>query len=176
MINKLFLVLPLVIFVFISSIFYFGLNNESGEQLPSAFLNKSSPELILEVMDRKPLPTSDDLILPEIKIVNFWASWCGPCRAEHSNLDRLSEMGYNLIGINYKDDPNLALAFLEELGNPYKKVGADSSGRTGINWGIYGIPETFLIDANGTIILRHAGPLTDSVIENKVLPYIQNMR
>ena len=176
MIYKLFFVLPLAVFIFISSIFYFGLSNQDREQLPSAFLEEQSPELKLELIAGKSLPTSQDLMLPNIKIVNFWASWCGPCRAEHKNLERLSDMGYTLIGVNYKDEPRQALSFLKELGDPYKKVGSDRSGRTGIDWGIYGIPETFLVDAKGTIIMRHAGPLTDSVVERKVLPYLKESR
>ncbi len=105
-----------------------------------------------------------------MKLVNFWASWCAPCRAEHPNLDKLAGEGVTILGVNYKDDPEKALKFLGELGNPFKAVGADSQGRTGLDWGIYGVPETFVVDGSGKVVLRFAGPLTQAVIEQTIRP------
>ena len=104
-------------------------------------------------------PTAADLTAPGVKLVNFWASWCGPCRVEHPVLTALAAEGVPVIGINYKDDPDKARAFLAELGDPYAKIGADDSGRTGLDWGIYGVPETFVVDGAGKVVMRYPGPL-----------------
>ncbi len=105
-----------------------------------------------------------------MKLVNYWASWCAPCRVEHPTLEELAAEGVPIYGINYKDDPAKALAFLAELGNPYVAMGADASGRTALDWGVYGVPETFVIDGDGTVILRFAGPITGSVLEKTIRP------
>ena len=173
MYRKLFLIMPLAIFIFLSTVFYLGLNRENPNELPSALISANAPELYLDAMKGKIKPNYDDLTLPTIKLVNFWASWCGPCRAEHANLETISRLGYRIIGINYKDNSSKAIDFLDELGDPYSKVGSDSSGRTGINWGIYGVPETFIIDNNGIIIMRHAGPITNSVLQKKLIPLLE---
>ena len=107
-----------------------------------------------------------------MKLVNFWASWCAPCRAEHPLLSELAAEGVPVLGINYKDEPDKALAFLGELGDPFARVGADASGRTGLDWGLYGVPETFVVDEAGTILLRHAGPLTPDVLEDRLRPLL----
>jgi len=119
------------------------------------------------------LPTFSqaDLDQPEIKVVNFWASWCAPCRVEHPNIQALADLGIPVYGVNYKDKPNQALSFLESLSNPYKKIGTDE-GRTGLDWGLYGVPETFIIDANGKVLMRHAGPVTKEILDTKLLPLI----
>ena len=107
-----------------------------------------------------------------VKLVNFWASWCAPCRAEHPNLEALAEEGYPIYGVNYKDDPEKALAFLDELGNPYEGVAADGEGRTAIDWGVYGVPETFVIDADGKVIFRFAGPITQRALQDRIRPVL----
>jgi len=117
-------------------------------------------------------PAPDALTAPGLKLVNFWASWCAPCRAEHPLLTELARDGVPIIGVNYKDEGTDARAFLDELGNPYVAVGVDDSGRTGIEWGLYGVPETFVIDDEGTVLLRHAGPLTRQVYDRHFAPIL----
>ena len=95
----------------------------------------------------------------EIILVNFFASWCVPCRVEHAFMQSLSNEGIKIIGINYKDDPQQAIQWLEELGNPYSNVAIDSNGRIAIDWGVYGIPETFIVNTDNIIQYRHVGPL-----------------
>jgi cytochrome c biogenesis protein CcmG/thiol:disulfide interchange protein DsbE len=111
-----------------------------------------------------------------VKLVNFWASWCAPCRAEHPILSELAAQGITVHGVNYKDDPAKAQAFLAELGNPYATIGADPAGRTAIDWGLYGVPETFVIDGSGTVVLRFAGPITRQELDRKILPAIRKAR
>ena len=160
--------LPVIIFLFVILTFYFALKFNNSDEIPSNLIKKIAPKIELTPLSDKALPSSLDLIAPEIKFVNFWASWCAPCRAEHPMLKKIAELNFSVIGVNYKDDPEKALAFLDELGDPYTKVGADLSGRNGLNWGLYGVPETFIIDESGKILLRHAGPITTTIFENKL--------
>lgn len=165
--------LPPAIFLLLVGVFLIGLNRDDPDQLPTALKGKQAPELTVTPLGMLPLLTDPDIQNEEVKLVNFWASWCAPCRAEHPNLEALSKTGVVIHGINYKDDETKALGFLQELGNPYRKIGADTTGRTGLNYGLYGVPETFVISQEGRIVLRHAGPITQSVLENSILPAIK---
>ena len=166
------LFIPIIAFIFISGTFYLALKFNSLYELPSALIKKSAPKSKLTPLGEKELPSNSDFDEPEIKLVNFWASWCAPCRAEHPMLEQIAKLGYPIIGINYKDEPKKALEFLKTLGDPYAKVGSDLSGRAGIEWGLYGVPETFVIDKNGKIILRHAGPITSTSFNKKFQPLL----
>ena len=168
------LLLPPVIFVSLGLAFAFGLSRENPDELPSALLETAAPALDLPaLLPDTPAPGPDDLTAPGVKLVNFWASWCGPCRAEHPTLTRLADAGVPIIGVNYKDNPDNARSFLSELGNPYAKIGTDESGRAAIDWGLYGVPETYVIDGEGKILLRYPGPVTQRVLEERVLPVIE---
>ena len=115
-----------------------------------------------------------DLAKGEPTIVNVWASWCVPCHEEHPLLLELAKQpGVRLYGINYKDDPAAARRFLGRYGNPFARVGADRSGRVAIDWGVYGVPETYVIGGDGKIAFRHVGPLTEDAIKEKLLPLVQ---
>jgi cytochrome c biogenesis protein CcmG/thiol:disulfide interchange protein DsbE len=134
-------------------------------------VGRPAPEIAqVTALGAGPPPTDADLRAPGVKLVKFWASWCGPCRFEHPVLTGLADEGVPVIGINYKDEPAKALAFLEELGDPYAKVGADASGRIGLDWGIYGVPETFVVGSEGTVLLRFPGPLDPTVVEKRIRP------
>lgn len=168
------LLLPPVIFLSLGLAFALGLSRENPNELPSALQNTAAPVLDLPaLLTDVPTPGADALTAPGVKLVNFWASWCGPCRAEHPTLERLAKAGLPIIGVNYKDNPNNARKFLAELGNPYVQIGTDKSGRTGIDWGLYGVPETFVIDGDGKIVMRYPGPVTKRILAERILPAIE---
>jgi cytochrome c biogenesis protein CcmG, thiol:disulfide interchange protein DsbE len=171
--RNLLLILPPLAFLVFAAVAYIGLTRENPDELPSALVGQPAPEIDRTVALRDdPPPTDADLRAPGVKLVNFWASWCGPCRAEHPLLRELSAGGLPVIGVNYKDAPDKALGFLAELGDPYTKIGADESGRTGLDWGIYGVPETFVVGPDGTILLHFPGPLTRDTLETRIRPAI----
>lgn len=172
---RLLMFLPPVIFVALGALFFFGMFREDPDALPSTMIGRSAPPVALEALPG--LASFDDASLRsgEVVLVNFWASWCGPCRAEHPYLEQLAEQGIKIYGVNYKDQPDKAIGFLEELGNPFAAVGADS-GRVGLDWGLYGVPETFVIDGDGVVRLRFAGPISPLVLETRIMPAIEAAR
>lgn len=171
--RNLLLFLPPVFFAAFAAMAYLALRSPD-EGLPSALAGRGAPSLEAAMALRDdPAPDDAALTAPGVKLVNFWASWCAPCRVEHPHLTTLAESGIPVIGVNYKDRPENALAFLNELGDPYAAIGADTTGRIGIDWGLYGVPETFVIDGEGRVMLRHAGPITPGVLENRLLPAIE---
>ncbi|WP_233416945.1 DsbE family thiol:disulfide interchange protein [Halovulum marinum] len=168
------MLIPPVLFLAFAGVLLMGLWREAPDELPSALAGRTAPALELPPLDGLgvPAPGPDALTADGIKLVNFWASWCGPCRAEHPTLEAMAEAGVPIIGVNYKDQPEDALGFLRELGNPFTAVGVDAAGRAGIDWGIYGLPETFVIDADGKVLLRHPGPITRAVYETRFQPLL----
>ncbi|MDR9484038.1 MAG: DsbE family thiol:disulfide interchange protein [Sediminimonas sp.] len=166
---------PPLIFAAIAAIFWVGMARENPDELPSALTGQPAPAVEVIPLGQAPVFGDDDLRSGEARLVNFWASWCVPCRAEHPNLEKLAADGVTIYGVNYKDKPGDALGFLEELGNPFAAMGADANGKMGINWGVYGVPETYLIDGEGRIVLRHAGPITQRVIDNKLRPAMETL-
>lgn len=164
------MILPPVMFAGLALAFWVGMQN--GDQaLPSTMEGRPAPAISVTALGNGPMVTQEDMSAPGVKLVNFWASWCQPCRVEHPMLDALASEGVVIHGINYKDEAGAALGFLEELGNPYAKIGADS-GRMAIDWGVYGVPETFVIDGDGKVVLRWAGPITADVLERTIRPAI----
>ena len=144
--------------------------------LPSALIDKPVPEFELAPIEGRQLGLkSSDLKSAGLSLVNVWASWCPPCRVEHPYLMSLAEKGVTIFGINYRDKPADALRFLESLGDPYKRIGADTTGRVSIDWGIYGYPETFLVDRTGRIRYRHVGPISPQVIETVLNPLMDKI-
>ena len=162
--------LPVALFAGLAVLFYWGMSRKDPEALPSMFIGKPAGAVELTPLgDLKPF-TEADLKDGKVKIVNFWASWCAPCRAEHPSLKALAAEGVTIYGVNYKDRPDDALAFLAELGSPYTLTGADPTGRMGIDWGTYGVPESFVIDGQGRVVMRYAGPITEPTIASDIRP------
>ena len=118
----------------------------------------------------KPVKSFDE---GKVYVVEFWATWCGPCRVEHPFLMQLAAEGVQIHGFNYKDTPGQARAFLDELGDPYTRVGEDRTGRAGIEWGVYGVPETFVINGDGMIVYKHVGPIQNRDLETRIRPAIE---
>ncbi|GGE40214.1 DsbE family thiol:disulfide interchange protein [Actibacterium pelagium] len=164
--------LPPLIFAGLVAVFLLGMHRDDPDALPSTMEGRQAPPLALTEFEGE-VVTDADLKTPGVKLVNYWASWCGPCRAEHPQLMTLAEEGIAIYGINYKDDPANAKGFLDELGDPYVKSGADLQGRTALNWGLYGVPETFVIDENGVVLLRFAGPITRPILDQRIRPLLK---
>ncbi|MDQ7079900.1 MAG: DsbE family thiol:disulfide interchange protein [Paracoccaceae bacterium] len=165
------MVLPPVLFLAIAAMFMWGLGRENPNELPSTLQGKLAPTLKLEPLGDLPVLTDDLIRKPGVKLVNFWASWCVSCRVEHPNLLKLSKAGVTLYGIDYKDKPEDGLKYLSEFENPFLAIGADS-GRQAIEFGVYGVPETFVIDGNGRIVLRFPGPITARTWNRTIRPAI----
>jgi len=153
-----------------------GTGQKSLNYLPSALIDKPAPKFILPPINNDGEGFSTEMLYGKISLVNIWASWCIPCRAEHPFLMELARNGFTIYGINYKDEPKNADRFLQVLGNPYLAVGADSSGLTSIDWGVYGYPETFIIDRRGYIRYRHVGPISATDLSNKILPILRRLK
>ena len=167
------MLLPPLIFAGLAGMFIWGMGREDPKQLPSALAGKDAPRVQLTPLGTGAPFTDADLRDGEIKLVNFWASWCAPCRVEHPNLEALAAKGVEILGVNYKDTPEQALKFLGDLGNPYAAIGADATGRMALDWGVYGVPETFVVDGEGKVLFRFAGPVTERVIESRLRPVLE---
>jgi cytochrome c biogenesis protein CcmG/thiol:disulfide interchange protein DsbE len=143
--------------------------------VPSALLGKPAPDFALPPLEGadRPALAAADLRGDRPVLVNFFASWCVPCVIEHPQLMRLARDGVPVLGIAYKDKPADSLGFLRRHGNPFARLGVDQPGRVAIDWGLYGVPETYLVDKAGIIRWRWAGPLTDEVLDNQLLPLLR---
>jgi cytochrome c biogenesis protein CcmG/thiol:disulfide interchange protein DsbE len=140
-------------------------------------VDKSAPKFTLPPVLGSDDGLSTQDLVGHVSLVNVFASWCVPCRAEHPLFMELGEIGeVPLYGINYKDPPEQARAWLDELGDPYTRIGADRDGRVGIEWGVYGVPETYVIAADGTIAYRHVGPITRTILQDTIMPIVRNLK
>ena len=161
------LALPLLAFLALAAIFWFRLGDGDPSRIPSALIGRPAPQTALPplqglVRDRAQVPGLDPTVFKaKVSIVNVWASWCVPCHEEAALLNELSkDKRLQLVGINYKDAPEDALRFLGRHGNPFGIVGVDGNGRGGVEWGVYGVPETFVVGRDGRIVYKLIGPLT----------------
>jgi cytochrome c biogenesis protein CcmG, thiol:disulfide interchange protein DsbE len=176
--------LPVVLFGVLALMFFFALRTGDPSKLPSTLIGKLAPRLELAALEglndngvNVPGITPADLTRGTPVIVNFWASWCAPCVGEHPLLIILKEKtGVPLIGVNYKDQAVGARRFLGRYGNPFNAVGVDPNGRAAIEWGVYGMPETFILDAQGRIAHKHIGAITPEALENVLIPAIEKAR
>ncbi len=169
-------VVPPVVFLGLAGLFYAGMQREDPDALPSTFVGRAAPALEAAPFGEYAGFDRDLLEEEGVKLVNFWASWCVPCRVEHPQLEGLAAQGIPIYGVNYKDDPEDAAAFLAELGNPFAELGADAEGRVARDWGVYGVPETYVIDGEGRVLERLAGPLTQRSLDDQILPAIERAR
>ena len=149
--------------------------SRNPNQLPSVLIGKPAPDVPLPLLQSSRAELALDAYQGQPLLVNFFASWCAPCRAEAPALEHLSKR-ISIIGIAYKDRPQDTLQFLEQYGNPFVAIGRDDDGRAGMAWGVYGVPETYLIDPSGQIKWRHAGPLTRDVITTQLLAKLSEMQ
>lgn len=172
--RRLLFILPVVVFAGLLAWFAKGLTQDP-RKLPSALIDRPAPEFDLPPLGTRPGLAKSDLA-GEVTLVNFFASWCVPCRVEHPMLMRLAEEGkVRVVGVDYKDKPEDAQALLTQLGDPYKRIGVDRSGRVAIDFGVYGVPETYLIDREGRIRFRQVGPLTPDDYQKHVLPLLKEL-
>jgi cytochrome c biogenesis protein CcmG/thiol:disulfide interchange protein DsbE len=168
--------LPVLVFLGLAALFFVRL--ESGGDLtaiPSALIGQKAPATSLPALSGLGLPgLESDGFAGKVTLVNVWASWCAPCRQEHPILMELARDGrFAISGLNYKDQPENARRFLGSLGNPYGAVGVDQAGRTAIDWGVYGVPETFVVGRKGDIIYKHVGPLTPEAVTASLMPAVE---
>ena len=163
--KKKILVLPTILFLSILFIFFYLLIiNRNPSEIPSALINKKVPDFITTSLIKKNDFISKDIFGKEKVIVNFFATWCKPCLDEHEYIMNLSKKtGVKIIGINYKDNRNNTIKWLKKLGNPYSIIAEDKNGNVAIDWGVYGIPETFIVDSKGIIKYRHIGPINKTI-------------
>jgi len=171
------IVAPLVALAALVAVFALSIDRDPG-LVRSVLIDRPAPQFELAALDGVDVPGfSTQSLKGGPTLVNVFASWCVPCRAEHPLLEALkAETGIRLFGINHNDPPDNARAFLAELGNPYDAIGVDQDRRVSIDWGVYGVPETFLVNAEGVIVYKHVGPMTPESIEREVLPAIAAMR
>ena len=174
-VRRLLYFVPILAFVVLAAYFASVLSRDPSE-LPSAMLDQPAPDFALPGLgDKSGLARAE--LLGDVAVINFFASWCIPCRTEHPLLMRLSsDLKVPLYGIDYKDKPEAAARFLEQLGDPYRRIGADRDGRVGIDFGVYGVPETYVIDKAGRIRIRHVGPLTAEDVARKIAPLVKALQ
>jgi cytochrome c biogenesis protein CcmG/thiol:disulfide interchange protein DsbE len=171
--RRLIFALPLLVFAAVGVYFYLGLGRDPSA-VPSALLDRPVPAFDLPpLLEAKPGLAQSDLGQGRPALVNVFASWCAPCKAEHPLLMRLAAEGVPVHGINYKDRPEDARRFLAQLGDPYARIGVDRDGRAAIEWGVYGVPETFVVDGAGRIRHRHVGPLTERDLDRVIRPLLK---
>jgi len=168
-------ILPAIAFSVVAAFMLVALTSgRDPKEIPSPLIGKPAPAFTLPLLAQTDQSWSPEKMRGEVWLLNVWASWCAPCLVEHPELLKLARAKtLPLIGFNYKDEPGAAVAWLDKHGNPYTTIVADRNGRAAFDYGVYGVPETFLIDRNGTIRYKHVGPLTVDVIANKLLPMAQ---
>ncbi len=168
--------LPLALFLGVAGFLLKGLSLDPGE-LPSALIGKPSPQFTSARLPASAGEFDSQSMKGEVWVLNVWASWCGPCVEEHPYLKQLAaQRDVPLVGLNYKDDANNALSWLSQLGNPFTHLLDDNRGDVGLDWGVYGVPETFVIDRSGTVRYKHVGPVLAGDLEKYILPIIDQLQ
>ena len=167
--------IPLGIFVLIVGLLAYGLQLDP-KKVPSPLIGKPAPAFSLAKLDAPQQFLAQNDLLGQVWVLNVWASWCVSCRAEHVIITRLSALNLApVIGLNYKDEPDAARRWLQQFGDPYTTSIMDADGRVGIDWGVYGVPETFIIGKDGLIKYKHIGPVTMESLKAEVLPVLHEL-
>ena len=167
-------ILPVILFLALVVLLAVGLTRNPRE-VPSPLLGKSVPKFSLPPVLGRTLGLSDEDLKRQVSVVNVFASWCVPCRQEHPLIQRLAR-NVPVHGLNYKDRPEDAKRWLDDLGDPYTRTGADVDGRVGIDWGVYGVPETYVVDRGGRIAYKHIGAITPRALSEKLMPLVEQLR
>lgn len=163
-------IIPPVVFAALAGLFAAGMMRDNVDELPSTFIGQQAPAVPEAAVEGTTQLTDADLREGEVTIVNFWASWCPPCRAEHPTLIALADEGYRVAGVNFRDAQDQAVDYLEDESDPFFATGFDPRGRVAIDWGVTAPPETFIVDGDGTVLFRFVGPLVGSDYEQRFLP------
>jgi cytochrome c biogenesis protein CcmG/thiol:disulfide interchange protein DsbE len=178
--RRILVVLPLLIFIALAALFFYRLGSGDPARLPSALIGRPVPQTDLPpveglVQDGQQLPGMTAAAFKgNVTLVNVWASWCVPCHDEVPMLDELAkDKRIRLVGINYKDQADNARRFIGRYGNPFNAVGADPKGRAAIEWGVYGVPETFVVGRDGRIAYKLVGPITEANLKTALMPAIE---
>jgi cytochrome c biogenesis protein CcmG/thiol:disulfide interchange protein DsbE len=168
-------IVPIVLFVLLGVLLAIGLKiADHKTEIPSPLIGKKIPEFSLPALGQDGVTITHEDLIGQPFLINVWASWCPTCRTEHPFVEQLAASGrLRVVGLNYRDEEEDALAWLEYFGNPYALNMADVSGRTAIDFGVYAAPESFLVDAEGYILFKQVGMLTPEIIEKEILPLIQ---
>jgi cytochrome c biogenesis protein CcmG/thiol:disulfide interchange protein DsbE len=168
--------LPLIVFLVIAGFLAIGLRLDPRE-VPSPFIGKPAPAFTLPQLHKPDATISPADMKGQVWLLNVWASWCTSCRAEHEVVTRLASTGeVPVVGLNYKDERDAALGWLRRLGDPYKASAVDAQGDVGIDWGVYGVPETFVIDQQGVVRHKHIGPITEKSVSETILPLVRKLK
>lgn len=173
--------IPLAVFLALVGLFLYILyirgTGQDARYIPSPLIGKPAPEFALPSLKDPGQTLTREILLGEVSLVNVWASWCPSCREEHAELTRIARKeGVRLIGLNWKDEREAALAWLKRFGDPYAAILYDPDNRVGIDWGVYGAPETFVVDAQGIIRHKRVGPIDARVWETEIKPVIERYR
>ena len=176
--TRLIFILPLVLVVAVGAVFIVMLQQDRNPRIiPSPLIGQPVPQI-----DLVPLPNLDGVdgiatadFLGDVTVVNFFASWCVPCLAEHPLVTKMADAGYRVWGINYRDEVPYGGNWLKRHGNPYQRVGADFDARAGLEFGVTGVPETYIVDRDGIIRHKHAGPLTADIVAQEILPLLREL-
>ena len=168
--------IPFVLFLALAAFFAVGLTRDPRE-VPSPFIGKPAPAFRLEQLHDAKKPFAPEDMRGQVWLLNVWASWCVSCRVEHPLLVEMAKRNVvPIVGLNYKDETKAGMGWLRQFGDPYNVSVIDRDGRVGIDWGVYGVPETFVIDKQGTIRYKQIGPVTAEALEKKILPLVRELQ
>lgn len=168
--------IPLAVFIVIGVFLGVGLKLDP-KKVPSPFIDKPAPEFSLPQLMSPEASVGTADMRGKVWLLNVWASWCVSCRAEHPLFNALAETGeVEILGLNYKDERADAIRWLDRLGNPYSHIAFDLKGQVGIDWGVYGVPETFVIDKKGVVRYKHIGPVDDRDMKEKIIPLVRTLK